>query len=132
MCDETEQAYLTLSDIQKEVLGRRSEDLEGAVDGLADQEDLIGKIRLCLMDAQRDIRFLIRQPQMPKKYRKLGAELLLSYGQFWCMTLGRDMVQAAARCSSGGRQSPATRRDSVPRRGVRRPLRFPRTLVFQG
>ena len=47
------------------------------MDGLADQEDLIGKIRLCLMDAQRDIRFLIRQPQMPKKYRKLGAELLL-------------------------------------------------------
>ncbi len=75
--DETEQAYLTLSDIQKEVLGRRSEDLEDAVDGLADQEDLIGKIRLCLMDAQRDIRFLMRQPQMPKKYRKLGAELLL-------------------------------------------------------
>ncbi len=129
MCDETEQAYLTLSDIQKEVLGRRSEDLEGAVDGLADQEDLIGKIRLCLMDAQRDIRFLIRQPQMPKKYRKLGAELLLSYGQFWCMTLGRDMVQAAARCSSGGRQSPATRRDSVPHRGVRRPSRERESVV---
>lgn len=102
MCDETEQAYLTLSDIQKEVLGRRSEDLEGAVDGLADQEDLIGKIRLCLMDAQRDIRFLIRQPQMPKKYRKLGAELLLSYGQFWCMTLGRDMVQAGRPLLLGG------------------------------
>jgi hypothetical protein len=25
-----------------------------------------------------------------------------SYGQFWCMTLGPDLVQAASRCSSGG------------------------------
>jgi magnesium transporter len=75
--DETEQAYLTLAAIQKEVLGRRSEDLDDAVDGLAEQEDLVGMIRLSLMDAQRDIRFLIRHPLLPKKYRKLGAELLL-------------------------------------------------------
>ncbi len=75
--DETEQAYLTLSDIQQQVLGRRSQDLEDAVDGLADQEDLIGKIRLSLMDAQRDIRFLVRLPSMSKRYRKLAAEMLL-------------------------------------------------------
>lgn len=74
--DETEQAYYTLTEIQKEVLGHRSADLQDAVDGLAEQEDLIGKIRLCLMDGQRDLRFLIRLPLMPKKYRKLGAELL--------------------------------------------------------
>jgi magnesium transporter len=74
--DETEQAYLTLSAIQKEVLGHRSDDMEDVVDGLAEQEDLVGKIRLCLMDAQRDIRFLLRQSRMPKKYRKQGIELL--------------------------------------------------------
>ena len=74
--DETEQAYHTLSAIQLEVLGRRSQDLEDAVDGLAEQEDLVGKVRLCLMDGQRDIRFLARQPQMPKKYGKRAAELL--------------------------------------------------------
>jgi magnesium transporter len=76
LADETEQAYYTLTEIQKEVLGHRSADLQDAVDGLAEQEDLIGKIRLCLMDGQRDLRFLIRLPLMPKKYRKLGAELL--------------------------------------------------------
>ncbi len=74
--DDTEQIYHTLSDIQKEILSRRSEDLESAVDGLAEQEILIGTTRLCLMDAQRDLRFLIRLPLLGKKYRKIANSLL--------------------------------------------------------
>lgn len=74
--DDTEQIYHTLADIQKDILSRRSEDLESAVDGLAEQEILIGTTRLCLMDAQRDLRFLIRLPLLSKKYRKLANGLL--------------------------------------------------------
>ena len=74
--DDTEQIYHTLADIQKEVLSRRSEDLESAVDGLAEQEMLIGTTRLCLMDAERDLRFLLRLPLLDKKYRKLANGLL--------------------------------------------------------
>jgi magnesium transporter len=74
--DDTEQIYHTLSDIQKEVLSRRSEDLESAIDGLADQEILIGTTRLCLMDAQRDLRFLSRLPLLQKKYLKQANGLL--------------------------------------------------------
>ena len=74
--DDTEQIYHTLGDIQKEVLSRRSEDLESAIDGLADQEILIGTTRLCLMDAQRDFRFLLRLPQLRKKHLKQASSLL--------------------------------------------------------
>lgn len=74
--DDTEQIYHTLAAIQKEILSRRSEDLESAVDGLAEQEILIGTTRLCLMDAQRDLRFLIRLPLLGKKQRKLANGVL--------------------------------------------------------
>ena len=40
---------------------RDADDLEDAIDGLAEQEDLVGKVRLCLMDGQRDLKFLYRQ-----------------------------------------------------------------------
>ncbi len=43
---------------------------------MAEPEDLVGKVRLCLMDGQRDIRFIIHQQVVTKKYRKLGQEML--------------------------------------------------------
>ena len=76
LADEMEQAYRDLEDISHGVLGRSDVDLEEAVDGLAAQEDLIGKVRLCLMDGQRDIRFIMRQPIVTKKYRRFGQALL--------------------------------------------------------
>jgi len=77
LADEMEQAYRDLEQINLMVLGRQDEDLVEAVDGLALQEDLIGKVRLCLMDGQRDIRFMVRQPLLTKKYRRQAQELLL-------------------------------------------------------
>ena len=74
--DDTEQIYHTLGDIQKEILSRKSEDFESAVDGLADQEILIGTTRLCIMDAQRDLRFIMRLPILRKKYHKQAGGLL--------------------------------------------------------
>jgi magnesium transporter len=76
LADEMEQVYRDLEAISRMVLGRQSSDLEEAVDGLAEQEDMIGKVRLCLMDGQRDIRFLVRQPALSKKCRKRGHDML--------------------------------------------------------
>ncbi|MEO5343274.1 MAG: magnesium/cobalt transporter CorA [Gammaproteobacteria bacterium SHHR-1] len=76
LADEIEQAYRDLEEISRKVMGRRHADLESAIDGLAEQEDLVGKVRLGLMDVQRDMRFILRQPMVNKKYRKQGNAVL--------------------------------------------------------
>ncbi len=76
LADEMEQAYRDLEQISRMVLGREEGELIQAVDGLALQEDLVGKVRLCLMDGQRDIRFIARQPSLSTRYRKQAEELL--------------------------------------------------------
>ncbi|MBF0218403.1 MAG: magnesium transporter CorA [Gammaproteobacteria bacterium] len=76
LADEMEQSYRELEAISNRVLGRKQSDLDEAIDGLAAQEDLVGKVRLCLMDGQRDIRFIMRQPMVNKRLRKVANELL--------------------------------------------------------
>jgi len=76
LADEMEQAYRTLEDISRLVLGRDAEDLEDAIDGLAEQEDLVGKVRLCLMDGQRDLKFLYRQRNFLPEQREWITEML--------------------------------------------------------
>jgi magnesium transporter len=76
LADEMEQSYKELESISRLVLGRQGNNLEQAVDGLAEQEDLVGKVRLCLMDGQRDLKFLQRQAGLTKSYRKRAGELL--------------------------------------------------------
>jgi len=74
LADGMEQAYRTLEHISRLVPERDGDDPEDAIDGLAEQEDLVGKVRLCLMDGQRDLKFLYRQrsflpDQRPLPYR---------------------------------------------------------------
>lgn len=76
LADEIEQAYRDLEEISSKVMGRKHGELESAIDGLAEQEDLVGKVRLGLMDVQRDMRFILRQPLVNKKYRKQGNAVL--------------------------------------------------------
>jgi len=76
LADEMEQAYRTLEEISRLVLGRDAEDLEDAIDGLAEQEDLVGKVRLCLMDGQRDLKFLYRQRSVLPEQREWISEML--------------------------------------------------------
>jgi len=76
LADEMEQAYRMLEDISRLVLGRDAEDLEDAIDGLAEQEDLVGKVRLCLMDGQRDLKFLYRQRSLTQEQREWIAEMM--------------------------------------------------------
>lgn len=76
LADEMEQAYRVLEDISRLVLGRDADALEEAIDGLAEQEDLVGKVRLCLMDGQRDLKFLYRQRDLTPEQREWIAEML--------------------------------------------------------
>jgi magnesium transporter len=76
LADEMEHAYRTLEDISRLVLGRDADDLEEAIDGLAEQEDLVGKVRLCLMDGQRDLKFLFRQRSVLPEQREWIGEML--------------------------------------------------------
>jgi len=76
LADEMEQAYRTLEDISRLVLGRDADALEEAIDGLAEQEDLVGKVRLCLMDGQRDLKFLYRQRSLTQQQQEWITEML--------------------------------------------------------
>ena len=75
LADEMEQAYRTLEAISRLVLGRDADDLEDAIDGLAEQEDLVGKVRLCLMDGQRDLKFLCRQRSFLPELKRSTEEM---------------------------------------------------------
>ena len=61
LADLSEDDYLTLEKISRHIFERSSTDLEKIIDDLSRQDDLNGKIRLCLMDAQRDLNFLYRR-----------------------------------------------------------------------
>lgn len=88
LADILEGAYLGIETISHQVLERNKTDLEGAIDGLAIQDDLNGQARLCLMDGQRDSNFLLRRGQLTQDNIKrvndmLGdIETLLSHNTF--------------------------------------------------
>ncbi|MFH1155602.1 MAG: CorA family divalent cation transporter [Pseudomonadota bacterium] len=64
LADLSEEAYLAIERIGRQIFGRDSTELEKTIDDLSRQDDLIGKMRLCLMDGQRDLNFLIRRIQL--------------------------------------------------------------------
>jgi magnesium transporter len=64
LADLLEDAYLTIEKISRQIFERDNTDLEKTIDDLSRQDDLNGKIRLCLMDGQRDINFLLRRGKL--------------------------------------------------------------------
>jgi magnesium transporter len=64
LADMSEEAYLAIEKISHQIFGRVDTDLEKTIDDLSMQDDLNGKIRLCLMDGQRDLNFLIRRAKL--------------------------------------------------------------------
>lgn len=61
LADVSEGAHLSIEKISHQIFERENSDLEGTIDNLSRQDDLNGKIRLCLMDGQRDLNFLLRR-----------------------------------------------------------------------
>lgn len=61
IADLSEDSYLSIEKISKLIFKRENTNLEQSIDLLSHQDDTNGKIRICLMDAQRDILFLLRK-----------------------------------------------------------------------
>jgi len=67
LADLSEDAYVTIEKISRQIYERGNTDLEKTIDDLSGQDDLNGKIRLCLMDGQRDLNFLLRRGNLDKE-----------------------------------------------------------------
>ncbi|MCJ7771710.1 MAG: magnesium/cobalt transporter CorA [Desulfobacterales bacterium] len=64
LADLSEGAYVSIEKISHQIFERVNNDLEKTIDDLSIQDDLNGKIRLCLMDGQRDLNFLLRRGRL--------------------------------------------------------------------
>jgi magnesium transporter len=58
--DTLQELYFGLEALGRRVFEKPKADLEESLDTLAQLEDLNGKVRLCLMDARRDLTYLLR------------------------------------------------------------------------
>lgn len=76
LADTLEEVYTQLEKTSNLVLEDNDTPLEEALDELARQEDTNGKVRLCLMDTQRALSFLLRRGKLPKEYAEIAHELL--------------------------------------------------------
>ncbi len=76
LADLLENGYLSIEKISHQIFGRVNANLEETIDYLSRQDDLNGKIRLCLMDGQRDLNFLLRRRQLAGDNLKNSNDML--------------------------------------------------------
>jgi len=76
LADRLERVHTKLETISEMVLTDKNVDLEQAMDELTRQEDINGKIRLCLMDTQRALTFLLRRSLFDAEQRDWVREIL--------------------------------------------------------
>ena len=76
LADTVEDLHLDLEKVSHTVLEDEDADYEQAIDNLAKLEDSAGKIRLCLMDTQRSISFLLRHLPARAPGRDTAREIL--------------------------------------------------------
>ncbi len=76
LADELEDATRKLEALSAKVLQRVEVDFEESLDVLAVQENLNGKVRIALMDAQRDLTFLLRRGRFDSEQAEWIQELL--------------------------------------------------------
>lgn len=76
LADQLEDLHRDLEGISLEVLEERDSDLGEQLDRLAKLEDSNGQIRLCLMDTQRSVSFLLRHIRQQKREVKACREML--------------------------------------------------------
>lgn len=75
LADTLEEVYQGLEDVSARVLEKSEANMEDELDGLARYEDVNGKVRLCLMDAQRALTFLVRNGDMDTAMAQRAREL---------------------------------------------------------
>ncbi len=76
LADRLERVHTDLEHVSTMVLADSNVNLEEAIDELTRQEDINGKIRLCLMDTQRALTFLLRRGRLDADNREWVREQL--------------------------------------------------------
>jgi len=76
LADTLEDIHRKLENVSHLVLEEEGSDLEDAIDQLAKLEDSNGKIRLCLMDTQRSVSFLIRHLRGHSEIQETAREVM--------------------------------------------------------
>ncbi|WDI78461.1 magnesium/cobalt transporter CorA [Candidatus Purcelliella pentastirinorum] len=77
LADEIEYMYSSLEKLSKIIMeGQQGDEFDEALSILAELEDIGWKVRLCLMDSQRAINFLVRKANLQIKQREQSREIL--------------------------------------------------------
>lgn len=77
LADVIENAYADLEKLSRVILeGKQGEAFDEALNTLTEQEDASSKVRLCLMDTQRALSFLVRKTRLPTSQLEQAREIL--------------------------------------------------------
>ena len=69
--------YADLEELSRVILnGKQDEAFDEALNTLTEQEDTSSKVRLCLMDTQRALGFLVRKTRLPTNQLEQAREIL--------------------------------------------------------
>jgi len=77
LADEIENIYSALEKLSRVIMeGQQGEEYDQALSRLAELEDIGWKVRLCLMDTQRALNFLVRKARLPGNQLEQAREIL--------------------------------------------------------
>ena len=77
LADEIENIYSALEKLSRVIMeGQQGEEYDQALSRLAELEDIGWKVRLCLMDTQRALNFLVRRARLPNNQLEQAREIL--------------------------------------------------------
>ncbi|AWC93506.1 TPA: magnesium/cobalt transporter CorA [Morganella morganii subsp. morganii] len=77
LADEIENIYSHLEILSRAIMkGKQDDEFDKALSALAEQEDIGWKVRLCLMDTQRALNFLVRRTRLPANQLEQAREIL--------------------------------------------------------
>lgn len=77
LADEIENIYSDLEKLSRVIMeGQQGDEYDAALSTLAELEDIGWKVRLCLMDTQRALNFLVRKARLPGSQLEQAREVL--------------------------------------------------------
>ncbi|CDG16076.1 MULTISPECIES: magnesium/cobalt transporter CorA [Xenorhabdus] len=77
LADVIENIYSVLESLSRVIMnGKQGDEFDSALSNLAEQEDIGWKVRLCLMDSQRALNFLVRRARLPTNQLEQAREIL--------------------------------------------------------
>ncbi|MXP67651.1 magnesium/cobalt transporter CorA [Pantoea sp. Aalb] len=77
LADEIENIYSALEKLSRVIMeGQQGKEYDEALSRLAELEDIGWKVRLCLMDTQRALNFLVRKTRLPSNQLEQAREII--------------------------------------------------------